>query len=60
MPDITMCVNKQCPLGDECYRFMAQPKPQNQSFAFFHSYLDEEDIQWKCNHFIPIKEKDKL
>ena len=28
MPDITMCINKECPLRMKCYRFTAVPTPE--------------------------------
>lgn len=34
MPDITMCVNKQCPLRAKCYRYRAVPSTW-QSYAKF-------------------------
>lgn len=34
MPDITMCVNKQCPLRRRCYRYRAVPGTW-QSYALF-------------------------
>ena len=36
MPDITMCVNKTCPVRGKCYRYMAIPSSHNrQSYAMF-------------------------
>ena len=32
MPDITMCINKSCPLRSKCYRYRAVPSNW-QSFA---------------------------
>lgn len=34
MPDITMCVNKDCPIRAACYRYRAKPNDW-QSFARF-------------------------
>lgn len=45
MPDITMCVNKKCPLRMKCYRFTAVPTPYVQSFAYF------KPVNGKCNGF---------
>jgi len=30
--DISMCQDKQCPSGDDCYRFTADPNPHWQSY----------------------------
>lgn len=35
MPEVTMCINKKCPLKDKCFRFTATPKPYWQSYADF-------------------------
>lgn len=49
MPDITMCVNDDCPSKFECYRYMAVPSELRQSYAAFeHGKSD------KCGHFQPI------
>lgn len=33
MPDITMCIDKECPLRNKCYRFIAKPWTVGQSYA---------------------------
>ena len=33
MPDITMCMSKNCPKKNECYRSMAKPDKYYQSYA---------------------------
>lgn len=38
MPDITMCCNCDCPIRSKCYRYLAKPKQDRQSFAFFTPY----------------------
>jgi len=48
MIDITMCVNKKCPLNSGCYRFMAIPHEYRQSWAGFE-YNKEKN---KCDHFV--------
>ena len=35
MSDITMCVNKMCPLKSNCYRYMAMPDEYWQSYTNF-------------------------
>lgn len=45
MPDITMCINKTCPLREKCYRATAFPDLHWQSFA---EYTPEDG---KCEYF---------
>ncbi len=35
MADITMCLNKKCPLKEKCYRFMARPSEYRQSYEAY-------------------------
>ena len=35
MPDISMCLNETCPDRRLCYRFMAVPDPNRQSYGDF-------------------------
>jgi len=35
MPDISMCLNKKCPLRDKCYRYKAIPTPGWQTITDF-------------------------
>ena len=35
MPDISMCLNKKCPLHETCYRFNAKPTEPWQSYSGF-------------------------
>lgn len=35
MLDISMCQNKECPLCNTCYRFLATPDPYMQSYSDF-------------------------
>ena len=35
MPDISMCLNKKCPLRDKCYRYRAIPTPGWQTITDF-------------------------
>ncbi len=48
MPDITLCMNQECPKKESCYRFMAIPDVL-QSYASFPGGED-------CDHFMPIEE----
>jgi hypothetical protein len=58
MPDITMCVNKACPLKEGCYRFTAKPDPYRQSYAMFEPkmvFYDRDgysEMDLLCDHFI--------
>ena len=47
MPDITMCINKECQLRVACYRYRAIPSDK-QSYAF---YIPHEN---DCDHVLPI------
>lgn len=46
MPDISMCLNKNCPLRMKCYRYTAIPDKYWQSFADF-----APDQTGKCADF---------
>jgi hypothetical protein len=46
MPDISMCSNKECPIREECYRFMVKPGI-NQSYSLF-----EFDKEEGCDYFM--------
>ena len=45
MPDISMCKNFQCPLKDNCYRYVAKPS-FHQTYADF-KYKDGCDYYWE-------------
>ena len=47
MPDISMCMNKECPKKNKCYRYMAVPNPFRQSYADFGKELP-------CDHYWPL------
>jgi hypothetical protein len=54
MPDISLCVNDDCPLKDTCYRRQAEPS-QLQSYS---------DFKYDCNlktcwNYISMKDKTK-
>ena len=50
MPDFSMCLNKDCPIKEKCYRFMARPDHQYQSYTSFN--YNEEG----CHFFYEIEE----
>lgn len=47
MPDITMCVNIDCSMRLECYRYTAKPSEYSQAFMLF-----KQDETGDCGHFI--------
>ncbi len=49
MPDITMCMNKECPLRNTCYRYTAIPKDKGQSYAEFNF------VNGKCPSYMEMK-----
>lgn len=68
MPDITMCVNKQCPLRGKCYRYRAVPddwqsytkfEPQERigSPAYAADCYDFWEIDGR--HVVSIEDADK-
>ena len=54
MPDITMCANLACPRRHECWRAMAIPDGQRQSYAVF-KYTVSDDGEFFCREFWPFK-----
>ena len=52
MSDITMCMNKVCPLKSNCYRYVAIPDKYWQSYADF-KYNNG------CLYFLPISIRNK-
>lgn len=58
MPDITMCINKNCPLRAKCYRYRAVSSTW-QSFANYQFYTiaklsDPAIYETKCDYFWEI------
>jgi hypothetical protein len=50
MPDISMCINENCPVKLRCYRHTATPTEYRQAYMFF---------KWDdtgCDHFWPNEE----
>jgi len=50
MPDITLCINKECFMREKCYRFKAKPSLW-QSFTHFVPAGKDD-----CIHYIPLGE----
>lgn len=48
MPDISMCLNKQCESRTTCYRFTAIPSEYRQSYSDLQP-VDGED---KCGNYL--------
>lgn len=51
MPDITMCLNSECPVREFCYRYCAIPKDFRQSYHMFHALHP-----WRCFNFWDLRE----
>ena len=52
MPDISMCWGNDCPLKEECYRYLAKP-------CMLQSYFAEPPYKdGKCDHFWKHRGKD--
>lgn len=56
MPDITMCVNADCPIREFCYRYRAKPDDIHQSFAVFEFTLRGGFIT-QCAEFWDLREE---
>jgi len=54
MADITMCMNKKCPIRNKCYRAMAIPSSY-QSMAGFEYKIVKGKVE--CDHFWPIENR---
>jgi len=50
MPDVSMCMNEECPLKEKCYRFTATPNERIQSYGMF-----EPDKEGKCDYYLNNK-----
>ena len=53
MPDITLCINTNCPLKDKCYRYTAKPELLQ---AYTRFEYDEKTNT--CKYFINNKTKE--
>lgn len=50
MPDISMCMNKECPSHNQCFRFRAQPHMYRQAYTDFKV----EDGKDKCDDYVDV------
>lgn len=57
MPDLTMCRGKGCPSLHKCYRCIAAPNPQYQSYADFDIVRGENGI---CKYFWDVSQDDDI
>ena len=46
MPDITMCMSKDCSKKNECYRSIAKPDKYYQSYADYGKICLENDYKY--------------
>jgi len=52
MPDISMCGNKTCPMRLNCYRYMATPNPDWQTYSSFTPVYNSVKKILECEWFI--------
>jgi hypothetical protein len=52
MADLAMCLNKECALSAQCYRFRAVPSEFRQAYAGFEPEVKISGT--KCSHFWPL------
>lgn len=50
MPDILMCLDKQCPSRKRCYRYRAIPTPLRQSY-----FSETPRKGLDCSYFLPVR-----
>lgn len=55
MPDITMCMSKDCPKKNECYRSIAKPD-KYQSYADYGKICLENDYKYFWETIVRKKE----
>lgn len=71
-PDIALCRNQDCPLNNTCYRFLAKPNKDWQSYGDFKYILHPTkrkprpikdkwayEIIISCEHYWPVETKPK-
>ena len=51
MPDISMCINTECPLRQSCHRYTAIPSEYRQAYTTF-KYRLINDNHIACDGFI--------
>ena len=55
MPDITLCMNENCPIRKRCGRFMGEPDNLWQSFANYQPNTQVSG-EIECDYYWDIKE----
>lgn len=50
MPDISMCINEECPLKQLCYRYTAPADEIYQAYGDFKYGINKNGIP-ECDHF---------
>lgn len=53
LPDISMCLNKKCPMKDKCYRYKTESNMRWQTYSDFNYEKDPT-----C--FLPLHPNDEL
>ena len=59
MPDISCCINNECPLRFSCFRWMAEWSERQSVSKFTPTEtvnIDERQIRTSCDYFMPIRE----
>ena len=51
MPDISMCSNMKCEKRNTCYRFLATPTPNWQTYGVF-----KPDDKGECEYYWEVRE----
>lgn len=59
MPDITKCIDHQCPKNRECYRYIAIPNDFRQSYFVESPRVKEGEKKGECNYYWPIKKENE-
>lgn len=57
MIDITKCTNTDCPKRIFCKRVSAPSNEYQQSYCWFQP-KDNNEVNFKCDFFIPIKARE--
>jgi hypothetical protein len=55
MPDISMCKNVNCPLKENCVRFLADPNPHWQAYGDF-----QPNEEGRCDYYYPVNPNFKI
>ena len=59
MPDITMCINEECPLSNSCWRFNCPPSEFKQSYDKFEPQIDEVLDKVECKMYLQTPNSEK-